>query len=159
MVHRIQSVKAKKNYMIEAVFYSGEIIEYNVKRLFLVFPQFKIFEKEKELFEKVVVDDGGYGISWNDELDLNAETIWEDGIFIEMQKEADANHLLAHRLLMSRETANMTQKELAEKTGIYQADISKLERGIGNPSLHTLKRLADGLGMELKVDFIVKKRK
>lgn len=50
----------------------------------------------------------------------------------------------------------MTQKELAEKTGIYQADISKLERGIGNPSLSTLKRLADGLGMKLQIDFIIK---
>ena len=35
---------------------------------------------------------------------------------------------------------NMTQKELVEKTGIYQADISKLERVMGNPSLSTLKR-------------------
>ena len=55
---------------------------------------------------------------------------------------------------MARENANITQKELAEKTGIYQADISKLERGLGNPSLSTLKRLADGLGMELKIDFV-----
>ena len=51
----------------------------------------------------------------------------------------------------------MTQKELAEKTGIYQADISKLERGIGNPSVSTLKRLADGLGLDLQIDFVVRK--
>ena len=55
---------------------------------------------------------------------------------------------------MARENTNITQKELAEQTGIYQADISKLERGLGNPSLSTLKRLADGLGMELKIDFV-----
>ena len=55
---------------------------------------------------------------------------------------------------MARENANITQKELAEKTGIYQADISKLERGLGNQSLSTLKRLADGLNMELKIDFV-----
>ena len=47
----------------------------------------------------------------------------------------------------------MTQKELAEKTGIYQADISKIERGIGNPSVMTLKRLADGLEIELIIKF------
>ena len=48
----------------------------------------------------------------------------------------------------------MTQKQLAEVTGIAQADISRLESGTANPSLRTLKRLAAGLGMELKVEFI-----
>ena len=37
----------------------------------------------------------------------------------------------------------MTQKELAERTGINQADISKLENGTRNPSVNLLKRLAD----------------
>jgi len=47
----------------------------------------------------------------------------------------------------------MTQQELSEKTGIAQADISKLEHGIANPSLKTLKRLAASLGRTLKVEF------
>ena len=34
----------------------------------------------------MTVDTGGYGISWNDELDPDAEIIWEDGILIEIQK-------------------------------------------------------------------------
>lgn len=49
--------------------------------------------------------------------------------------------------------AKLTQKDLSEKTGIYQADISKIERGIGNPSLSTIKRLADGLDMDLEISF------
>lgn len=53
----------------------------------------------------------------------------------------------------ARDVAGITQKELAERTGIYQADISKIERGIANPSLATLKRLADGMGMELQLTF------
>ena len=51
---------------------------------------------------------------------------------------------------------NMTQKELAERTGINQADISKLENGTRNPSVNLLKRLADGLGMVLKIEFVPK---
>lgn len=39
---------------------------------------------------------------------------------------------------------NLTQKELAERTGINQADISKMENGTRNPSLKLLKRLAAG---------------
>ena len=57
-------------------------------------------------------------------------------------------------LIEARRASGMTQKELSEHTGIAQADISKLEKGNANPSLRTLKRLADGLGMKLKVEFI-----
>ena len=47
-------------------------------------------------------------------------------------------------MLSGRESANMTQKELAEKTGSAQADISRIENGNGNPSIRTLQRLANG---------------
>ena len=56
----------------------------------------------------------------------------------------------------ARISQNLTQKELAERTGINQADISKLENGTRNPSLKLLKRLADGMGMTLKIEFIPK---
>ena len=46
--------------------------------------------------------------------------------------------------------------ELDERTGINQADISKLENGTRNPSLKLLKRLADGMGMDLKLVFTPK---
>ena len=49
------------------------------------------------------------------------------------------------------------QKELAEKTGIPQADISRLENGTRNPSLKLLKRLADGLDMDLGIVFVPKR--
>ena len=57
----------------------------------------------------------------------------------------------------ARTSQNLTQKELAERTGINQADISKLENGTRNPSLKLLQRLADGLGMDLKIQFVPKK--
>ena len=153
MIHRIQSVTAKRKYIIEAMFFNGETKQYDMRQLFSAFPQFKQFEKEKDLFKKVHVDEGGYAIIWNDDLDLDAETIWENGNYVETTKEPDLNHLLAYQLLLAREKTKMTQKELSEKTGIYQADISKLERGIGNPSLLTLKRLAEGLGMNVLIHF------
>ena len=52
---------------------------------------------------------------------------------------------------------NIQQKQLSEKTGIYQSDISKLERGNANPSILTLKRLADAMDMTLKIEFVPKK--
>ena len=57
----------------------------------------------------------------------------------------------------ARTSQNLTQKQLAERTGINQADISKLENGTRNPSINLLKRLADGMGMVLKIEFVPKK--
>ena len=56
----------------------------------------------------------------------------------------------------ARTSQNLTQKELAARTGINQADISKLENGTRNPTINLLKRLADGMGMTLKIEFVPK---
>lgn len=58
----------------------------------------------------------------------------------------------------ARTSQNLTQKELAERTGINQADISKLENGTRNPSVNLLKRLAEGMGMALRIEFVPKQR-
>ena len=59
-------------------------------------------------------------------------------------------------IVNARTSQNLTQNELAKRTGINQADISKLENGTRNPSINLLKRLADGMGMILKIEFIPK---
>ncbi len=63
-----------------------------------------------------------------------------------------ANEII-QALIEARHASGMTQKELSELTGIAQGDISKLEKGNSNPSLRTLIRLAEGMGMQLKVEF------
>ena len=57
-------------------------------------------------------------------------------------------------IIEGRDSKEFTQKQLSEATGITQADISRLENGTANPSLRTLKRLAAGLGMQLKLEFV-----
>ena len=61
---------------------------------------------------------------------------------------------IAKAMLDGRSARNLTQKELAEITGITQSDISKLENGNANPSLRTLERLAAGLGMRIRLEFV-----
>lgn len=109
------------------------------------------------MFGQVKVDVGGYGISWNDELDLSAEEIWECGVTVG-KKEVGLVNLVAERLALARDSVGMTQCRLAEETGIYQADISKIERGLANPSLLTLQRLADGMDMEVQIEFVPKRK-
>jgi transcriptional regulator with XRE-family HTH domain len=57
-------------------------------------------------------------------------------------------------MIEARKTSGMTQKQLSEKSGIAQSDISRIERASANPSLRTLKRLAAGMDMKLKLEFI-----
>lgn len=74
---------------------------------------------------------------------------WDD-----IQPEMD----VIRAMIDARIEQNMTQKELANRTGINQADISKLENGTRNPSLKLLKKLAAGLGMQLKIEFVPMKQ-
>lgn len=74
----------------------------------------------------------------------------------EFRKEYDALESefdIIQAMIDARKQSGLTQKELAERTGINQADISKLENGTANPSIRTLRRLADGMGMKVKLVF------
>lgn len=152
-MHKIKSVKPKNSFVILAIFQNGIEKTYDMKKMFEIFPQFQAFETITGLFEQVKVDVGGYGVFWNDELDLDAEEIWENGIETGIRHEITVYEMLAENLLSARAQKGMTQKELSEATKIYQADISKIERGVSNPSVSTLQRIADGLGKKLVINF------
>ncbi len=75
----------------------------------------------------------------------------------EFKREYDAlepEFAIIQALIDARKASGLTQKQLAEITGIAQADISKLENGNANPSLRTLQRLASGMGTSLKIEFV-----
>lgn len=61
---------------------------------------------------------------------------------------------LIQAMIDARVSQNITQKQLSELTGITQADISRIENGTRNPSLAMVKRIAAGLGMQLKLEFV-----
>ena len=57
-------------------------------------------------------------------------------------------------MIAARLESNMTQKELAEKTGIRQSNISRIENGTSSPTIDTLARIAAGMGKQLKIEFV-----
>ena len=61
---------------------------------------------------------------------------------------------LANALKKARKQAGLTQVELSKRSGISQADISRLENGTGNPSVLLLRRLADAMDMTLSIKFV-----
>ena len=78
----------------------------------------------------------------------------KDPAFLAEWNAQEPERQIMRAIAEGREEKDMTQKQLAEITGITQADISRLESGTANPSLRTLKRLPAGMGMALKVEFV-----
>lgn len=75
----------------------------------------------------------------------------------EIRKEYEAlepEFAVIQAIIDARNESGLTQRELADRAGMTQADISKLENGLANPSLKTLKRLATGMGRKLKIEFV-----
>lgn len=82
MFHKIKSVVALDNFRLLVIFSEGVSKIYDVKPLF---EKFKVFNtlKENGLFYECMVDVGGYGISWNDEIDLSCDELYANGVALE----------------------------------------------------------------------------
>jgi DNA-binding XRE family transcriptional regulator len=77
----------------------------------------------------------------------------------EFKKEYDdlkIEFIIIQTIIDARRKYNITQKELSKRTGITQADISRLENGNGNPTIKLLQKLANGLDMDLELRFVPK---
>ena len=148
MFHKAVNLKFLDGTALELTFQSGEVKRYDMASLFNKYPQLEAL-KERELFLSGKLM-GAYGIIWNDNLDIEAETIYEDGETVRTV-EMPANMMVAYAVSSARANAGLSQTELSAATGIDQSDISKIERGVANPSINTLNRLAKALGMELQI--------
>ena len=148
MFHKAINLEFKEGTSLELTFQNGEVKAYDMAVLFEKYPQLEAL-KDRELFLSGKLM-GAYGIYWNDDLDIEAETIYEDGISVGKTR-LPINLCVANALSAARAKAGVSQAELSAETGIDQSDISKLERGVGNPSVGTLNRLALAMGMELSI--------
>ena len=68
----------------------------------------------------------------------------------------ESEYKVIQSLIELRNSLNMTQKELSKLTGIDQADISRIERGLSNPTIKLLQKIADSLNMTLELRFVPK---
>ena len=80
----------------------------------------------------------------------------KDETFKKEYEALEPEYEIISSLIDARKFNNVTQKQLSEATGIAQSDISKIENGSANPTLKLLQRLAEGLNMSLKVEFVPK---
>lgn len=78
----------------------------------------------------------------------------EDSNFKKEYDDLEPEYDIINAMIKVRKERGLTQKQLSELTGISQADISRIENCTRNPSLEMIKRLATGMGMRLKLEFI-----
>ena len=77
----------------------------------------------------------------------------EDPEFLKEYIASEEEYQLTRALIAARLEANMTQKELAVKSGVRQSNISRIENGNCTPTLETLRALAAGMGKKLVINF------
>jgi hypothetical protein len=83
MFHKVKTVQPLPEFHLFVCFQNGEQKQYDVKPLLDKWEPFKALGSTIGLFEQVKVDTGGYGISWNDEIDLACDELYYNGIPIE----------------------------------------------------------------------------
>lgn len=151
MFHKAIKLEFGEDAILKVTFQNGAIKSYDVAAIFHKYPQLEAL-KDRKLFLSGKLF-GHYGIRWNDDLDIEAETIYQDGIDVGVA-ELPVCLRFGNLLCEARLKAGLSQAELSLRTGIDQSDISKLERGVGNPSIVTLEKIAAALGTRLEIRFL-----
>ena len=77
--HTVKEITPLSDMMLLVVFQDGSVKKYDVKPLMKKFPVFQMLDYVPGLFRQVHVDAGGYGVVWNDEIDLHCNELYENG--------------------------------------------------------------------------------
>ena len=80
MFHHVKEVKPMPDFFLFVRFADGVEKKYDVKPLFNEIEAFQSLTYVHGLFEQVKVDTGGFGISWNDDIDLSCDELYDHGI-------------------------------------------------------------------------------
>ena len=82
MFHKIKDVTPLPDFKLSVQFREGVTKIYDVNQLFDKIPVFKKLKENPLSFFDVVVDTGGYGIVWNDDIDLSCDELWDNGVVV-----------------------------------------------------------------------------
>lgn len=146
-------VRFLEGVVLELTFQDGKIVRYDMARLFSKYPQFEELRRDRKLFLSGHLDTGGYGVIWNDELDIDATSVYECGEVVG-QAEMTINQRIGFLLAKTREEQNLTQVALSKLSHVDQGDISKIEKGLGNPTIAKINKLFKALGKNISLTLL-----
>lgn len=148
MFHKTKKLEFKEGTTLHLTFQDGYVKSFDMSSLFKKYPEFKALSNRRLFLKGKLMR---YGIIWNDQLDIEAETIYIDGKTIR-KEEINTSTIVGNKIAIKRAEVGISQNELANMTGIDQSDISKIERGVANPSLATLDRIAKALNTKIDIN-------
>ena len=87
MFHKVKSVNALDNFRLSVQFAEGVTKIYDVSQLFDKGEAFRYLKDDPDLFNNIQVDVGGYGVIWNDDLDISCDELYANGCVINAYKK------------------------------------------------------------------------
>ena len=155
MFHKITSLATLPDYILLVGFANGEFKQFDLKALINKYPPFATLKDVDGLYEQATIDAGGYGIVWNDDLDISAEGIYEKGVPCAPPDDIEKyRQSLLSELVKARQNAGLSQKQLEILSGIAQPCIARTEKGTTDPKLSTLLKMLEPLGLTLSITSI-----
>lgn len=148
LFHKVRNVRPLSHLKLLVWFEEGSCKAYDVSPLLERFEPFKALEQD-ELFNTVYVVGGGYGIAWNDDLDLSCNELYERGVSIDPIESE--KQLILEQVASARRELSISQTQLEKIAGVRQPVIARLERGETSPQLNTMLKLLAPLGKTLRV--------
>ena len=148
MIKAIKMMFREKT-LLDVYYSDGTVKRLDVQALADRYPQFEIL-KDRTLFEKGKLL-GWSAIYWNEELDLDTELVYEEGTDVSDEYDDIEAMVIGFQIKEKRLEQNLTQEELANRVGIDQSDLSKIEKGLLNPTIKMVNRIAKGLNSNLSI--------
>ena len=150
MSHKIYSIENKPDYLMEIIFFNGEVRELDLRLLIETYPEYH--ERVTDMLHRVsdiAIEKSRNGVILPGGVSIDNETVYGNAYAVGTGTIPNPLISFADSLIDARETKGISQRELEEMSGVRQAEISKIERGEGNPSLKTMGRLFSAVGKEL----------
>lgn len=155
MFHKITSLATLPDYILLVGFAKGEFKQFDLKPLMDKYPPFATLKDVDGLYEHAKIDAGGYGIVWNDDLDISAEGIYEKGVDCAVPDDIEKyRQSFLSALTKARQDAGLSQKQLEILSGVAQPCIARTETGATDPKLSTLLKMLEPLGLTLSITSI-----
>ena len=157
MFYKITSLVALDDYILLIGFSNGEFKKFDLKPLMKKYSPFKDLETIPNLYKQVKIDIGGYGIVWNDYLDLDGTGLYEkceecEPVFnYELLKTE-----FISELIKTRKELNLSQKQLEVLSNVSQPIIARIERFQVDPQLSTIIKMLEAMGKKLVIEDIKK---
>lgn len=137
---------------LDVYFLDGRVKRYNILSLADKYPQLNELS-DQSLFEKGKLL-GWSTVYWNEYLDVDVETVYDEGKDVTNQYEDVEPTIVGYIIKEKRLEQNLSQEDLANKIGIDQSDLSKIEKGLSNPSIKMINRIAKGLNSKLSISLL-----